>query len=239
MDIKKTPAADLEKERITFFMIGLAVSLSSFYVLLEWQNSETENIEWTNIMPVFIEKEFERENHAELFVPAVIQEIYQPKISKPEIVYEDYVVVEEIPESEKSENTGYISFNQESNEIPTTNTVVETSAPVEIEIKKEPVTLAETMPQFPGGQSELIRFIYKNIEYPLAALKQGIEGRVWCSFIVEADGSISNINLEEGVFIFLDDEAIRVLKIMPNWIPGQTKGENVRVKVYIPIVFKR
>ena len=98
---------------------------------------------------------------------------------------------------------------------------------------------AESMPQFPGGQTELIRFLYKNIQYPAIALKQKIEGRVWCSFIVEKDGSISNVNLEEGVYIFLDDEAVRVLKMMPNWVPGRTNGEYVGVKVYIPVVFKR
>jgi protein TonB len=106
-------------------------------------------------------------------------------------------------------------------------------------METDAVISAETMPQFPGGQTALIRFIYENIQYPPVALKQRIEGRVWCSFIVEADGSISNIRLEESVYIFLDEEAVRVLKKMPAWSPGRTKGENVRVKIYIPIVFKR
>ena len=94
------------------------------------------------------------------------------------------------------------------------------------------------MPQFPGGNVELIRFIYSHIQYPQAALKQRIQGRVWCSFIVDRDGTISDVALEQGIYIFLDEEALRVLKTMPPWIPGKTQGESVRVKVYLPIVFK-
>ena len=234
MDIKKTPEADLEKGRLTFFLMGFAVVLSSFYVLLEWQSHETNNSDWTLLGPVFIEKEFEGGNRTEKSIPNVI-----PEISQPEIVYEDYIISDEIPEIEKTEDTEIADIIPELDEMPLIHEKNETITVVKNETEIEPVTSAETMPQFPGGQMELIRFIYKNIQYPPVALKQRIEGRVWCSFIVESDGSISNIRLEEGVYVFLDDEAIRVLKMMPSWTPGRTNGENVPVKIYIPIVFKR
>ena len=236
MEIKKTPEADLEKERIIFFLMGLALALSVFFVLMEWQHRESvADSDWTSLGPVFIEKEFEGANRQQEYVPAGL-----PVKSEIEIVYEDYVITNDIPVIERQENQVFGSSEYiQQDETPIIQSRKESIIPVEVKTNIEPVASSEIMPQFPGGQTELIRFIYQNIQYPSVALKQKIEGRVWCSFIVEKDGSISNIQLENGVYIFLDEEAIRVLKLMPAWIPGQTNGENVSVKVYIPIVFKR
>jgi len=236
MDIKKTPEADLEKERFTFFLMGFAVALSVFFVLLEWQSSEPRNTDISSLGPVFIEKEFEGGVRTEIEAPVVI-----PVTPEQEIVYEDYIITEDIPVIEKIDETISISVpsNFDTDITLSLQKKIETIAPVESKKQAETATSAEIMPQFQGGQTALIRFLYQNIKYPSAALKQRIEGRVWCSFIVEMDGSISNVTLEEGVYIFFDEEAVRVLNMMPNWIPGRTNGENVRVKIYIPVVFKR
>jgi protein TonB len=237
METKKTPETDLEKGRLTFFLMGLAVALSGFFVLLEWETSGIKDSDWITLGPVFIESEFEGGSRIEeVSIPAVL-----PEIIEPEIVYEDFLITEEIPVIETVEETATASLLLETDKAMPSQAENITTAPEESGlIEDAPVaTSAETMPQFPGGQVALIRFIYENIEYSSVALRQRIEGRVWCSFIVETDGSISNIRLEESVYIFLDDEAIRVLNLMPPWIPGQTNGENVRVKVYIPIVFRR
>jgi protein TonB len=234
MEIKKTPEADLEKGRTIFFLMGFAVALSGFFVLLEWKSPRTDPADWTSFGPVFIENEFDGINRQEISVPTGL-----PVNSDIEIVYEDYVITEEIPVIEQPENTAITHSITELEEIPLVRINNALIAPVENETVSDPVTSAEEMPQFPGGQAGLIRFIYEHIQYPSVALKQRIEGRVWCSFIVETDGSTSNVQLENGVYVFLDEEALRVLKMMPAWIPGRTNGENVRVKVYIPIVFKR
>ena len=232
MEIKKTPEADLEQGRFIFFLMGFAVVLSGFFVLLEWQNPKTSGLDWTSLVPVFIENEFEGGNRAEEFVSNI------PEL---EIVYEDYVITDDVPVVEKSEDEVILppDIEEEEESLPF-QVKNESLFPVEQGMNVEDaVTSAEIMPLFPGGQTALIRYIYENIQYPSTALKQRIEGRVWCSFVVETDGSISNVQLEESVYIFLDDEALRVLKNMPAWTPGRTNGENVRVKVYIPIVFKR
>lgn len=234
MELKKTPEADLEKGRVTFFLMGFAVALSGFFVLLEWQSPETEPEDWRSLAPVFIENEFEAANQPEKTVPAAI-----PQKSEPETVYEDYEITKEAPAVEKPDETEDSSSYSESDEMHLNQVESLPAAPDETKAHGEAATSAETMPQFPGGQAGLVRFLYENIQYPSVALKQRIEGRVWCSFIVETDGSISNVSLEKGVYVFLDEEAIRVLKKMPAWEPGQTKGENIRVKIYIPIVFKR
>ena len=245
MEVKKTPKADLEKGRLTFFLMSFAVVLSVFFVTMEWQSYEETNYRWTNIVPVFIENEFTGVINTEKYIPDVSHEInqteiIQPVISKPEIVYEDYITTKEIlPEIEENENLSTQTVNPRIVVHPIPQTRIGISLPTEIKKNNEPVTQADAMPQFPGGQTALIHFIFNNIQYPSVALKQHIEGRVWCSFIVEADGKISNIRLEEGVNILLDNEALRVLNLMPYWIPGKTDGENVPVKVYIPVVFKR
>ena len=236
MDIKKTPEADLERGRFTFFLMGFAVALSGFFVLLEWRTSEPRNTDISSLGPVFIENEFEGGIRTEIEAPVVI-----PVTPEQEIVYEDYIITDDIPVIEKLDETLFISIpiNFDTDISLSSKINKEINATYENLNHTEASTSAETMPQFMGGQTALIRFLYQNIQYPPTALKQQIEGRVWCSFIVEKDGSVSNVTLEQGVYIFLDEEAIRVLNMMPNWIPGRTNGENVRVKVYIPVVFKR
>ena len=95
----------------------------------------------------------------------------------------------------------------------------------------------EQMPEFPGGMSALIDFLSSNIKYPEDAIKQNVGGRVMVMFVVETDGSISNVRVARTVFPSLDSEAIRVVKSMPKWKPGREKGREVRVNYTIPVVF--
>jgi len=92
--------------------------------------------------------------------------------------------------------------------------------------------------QFQDGKTALLRYIYQNIHYPPAALKQRINGRVVCSFIVNEDGSLSDVTLVQGVYVFLDDEVIRVIKSMPLWKPAMKDGKPVKIKYIMPVVFK-
>lgn len=94
-------------------------------------------------------------------------------------------------------------------------------------------------PCFPGGDSNLITFINRNRQYPAQAYKAGIEGRVLCSFIVNSDGSISNVTVFKGVEASLNEEAVRIFKLMPNWIPGRMNGVPVPVRVIRPVPFRR
>ena len=98
-------------------------------------------------------------------------------------------------------------------------------------------TIVDKMPEYEYGERELANFIAYNIRYPRKALQDGIEGRILCSFIVELDGSISNIEVVNGLDPALNDEAIRVLGLMPKWLPGENNGEKVNVKCLLPIDF--
>ena len=93
----------------------------------------------------------------------------------------------------------------------------------------------EKMPEFPGGEQALMDFIGTNVRYPQNAIDRGIEGRVFVQFIVEPDGSVTNIKVARGIGGGCDEEAVRVVKMMPNWIPGEAHGEKVRVQYFLPI----
>ena len=99
-------------------------------------------------------------------------------------------------------------------------------------------TIVEVMPQYEGGEKARNRFLAENIVYPQNALKQGIQGNVYVSFIVEADGAISNVKLLRGIGGGCDEEAIRVIGMFPKWKPGMQNGKNVRVLFNVPIYFK-
>lgn len=96
---------------------------------------------------------------------------------------------------------------------------------------------AEVNPQFPGGQEAFARFIRKNLNYPGRAAELGIGGRVYVSFIVEKDGKVTDVALVRGIGYGCDEEALRVLKKAPAWIPGMQNGRNVRVRFTVPLHF--
>ena len=116
-----------------------------------------------------------------------------------------------------------MTANAQKTEVPQTNQKVE--------------TIVEQMPEYPGGKPALISYIQNNIKYPQDAAKQGVHGRVVLKFVVETDGSISDIEVIKSVFPSLDAEGLRLVKSMPKWTPGKQDGKPVRVRYILPISF--
>lgn len=98
-------------------------------------------------------------------------------------------------------------------------------------------TVVETMPEFPGGQEAMLKFLVDNISYPEEAKLKKIQGRVFVSFIVEKDGKVGNVKILRGIGGGCDEEALRVVGLMPNWKPGEQRGQVVRVAFNLPIRF--
>ena len=95
------------------------------------------------------------------------------------------------------------------------------------------------MPEFPGGQQALFKFLSENVKYPVIAQENGIQGRVICQFVVNRDGSIVDVEVVRSAGdASLDKEAVRVIKSMPKWKPGKQRGKAVRVKYTLPVNFK-
>ena len=108
------------------------------------------------------------------------------------------------------------------------------AAPVE-----EPIfTVVEQQPEFPGGTTEMYRYLAKNIKYPSAASRANVSGRVFMTFVVNTDGSIQDVQVMKGLGFGCDEEATRVVKSMPKWKPGRQSGRPVRVKFNLPINFQ-
>ena len=134
--------------------------------------------------------------------------------------------------SETEETTPAVKSTTETGEI-----TAESPAPKKVFTGKV-YEIVEDMPTFPGGVTELMKWLDSHVRYPTAAIRDGIQGRVFVSFIVEPNGSVSNAKLVRRVDPSLDQEALRVVAEMPKWIPGKQHGAAVRVKYNVPVTFK-
>lgn len=106
------------------------------------------------------------------------------------------------------------------------------------EVENKVFDVVEQMPSFPGGPSALMQYLSSNIKYPVVAQENGVQGRVVVSFVVERDGSITDVQVARSVDPSLDREAQRVVRSMPRWIPGKQNGQAVRVKYNVPVAFR-
>ena len=166
------------------------------------------------------------------------------KFTAPEIKKDDEVNPEDEIKSQddlSKTNTAIGSFDvkgndEEGGEVLKAQQVAIDEAPKEEETKVFDVV--EQMPSFPGGDAELMKFLSTHIKYPVVAEENGNQGRVIASFVVERDGSITDVKVIKSVDPSLDKEAIRVLKSMPKWIPGKQNGSTVRVKYTVPVTFR-
>lgn len=166
--------------------------------------------------------------------------------NEPEIV-EDDKATELPPDQDVLNNTdaqiSSVTQEGELGEIPVDDPdrfkTAEGSAPVEVKVEEEKTFLSvETMPEFAGGNAALAKFLQKNLRYPRNASEVGIGGKVYVQFVVGKDGNISNIDILKGLGFGCDEEAQRVIKLMPRWNPGKQSGRNVSVKFTLPIVFQ-
>lgn len=166
------------------------------------------------------------------------------KFTAPEIKKDDEVKPEDEIKSQDDlakTNTAIGTFDVKGNdeaegEVLKAKEVVVDEKPKEEETKVFDVV--EQMPSFPGGDAELMKYLSSHIKYPVVAEENGIQGRVIATFVVERDGSISDVKVFKSVDPSLDKEAIRVLKSMPKWIPGRQNGSAVRVKYTVPVTFR-
>lgn len=110
--------------------------------------------------------------------------------------------------------------------------------PIKVSEENRVHDVAEQMPSFPDGAKGLIEFLQANIKYPQESMKQGIQGRVIVSFVIDVDGSVTNAEIRKSVDPLLDAEALRVVRMMPKWTPGLTAGKPVKVKYTMPVTFR-
>ena len=222
METKKTPEADVNKKVSLFLAIGLLVSLGITLAAFEWKKyDEGELMDLGNLNDDF-------EELTEI-PPTEQPPPPPPKIQQPQII--------EIPDEEEIEEEIEIDLDVEITEETEVEEIVFDEEPEEEEADQVFLVVEESA-KFPGGMAAWGKFLKKNLKYPRQAARMGIEGKVFLSFTVDQQGSISDIQVLRGISGGCDEEAKRVLLSSPKWSPGKQRGRAVKSKMQIQIVFK-
>ena len=146
---------------------------------------------------------------------------------------------DQLNESKTAIGTFDVKGNDDANgEVLKAKEVIAQPEPPKHEEESKVFDIVEQMPSFPGGPAALMKFLSENIKYPVVAQENGVQGRVVVAFVVERDGSITDVHIARGVDPSLDQEAVRVVKSMPKWTPGKQNGSAVRVKFNVPVAFR-
>ena len=146
---------------------------------------------------------------------------------------------DQLNESKTAIGTFDVKGNDDANgEVLKAKEVIAQPEPPKHEEESKVFDIVEQMPSFPGGSAALMKFLSENIKYPVVAQENGVQGRVVVAFVVERDGSITDVHIARGVDPSLDKEAVRVVKSMPKWTPGKQNGSAVRVKFNVPVAFR-
>ena len=226
MELKKNEKANLENKKSLFLQIGLILALIICILALEWTSGQKRD----SIFDGMTEEAIEEEQ-----IP-VTEETPPEEIPPPEVtvtdlfeIVEDDVVIENEVRFEDDETSE--------------DKVVEIYAPVlqaeEEETEDEIFVIVEDMPKFRGGDINKFReWVQKRVRYPELAAENGIQGRVFISFVVETNGNVSNVTVTRSVDALLDEAAKEAVAASPKWEPGMQRGRPVRVRYSIPIIFQ-
>ena len=164
-----------------------------------------------------------------------------PVIKKDEEVKEeDEIKLDEVQKSDKAVGAFTVEGNDEVGGavLKAKEDIAAPEPPKHVVEETKIFTVVEQMPMYPGGDAALMGYLRDNIHYPTVAAENGVQGRVVVGFVVERDGSITDVNILRSVDPSLDREAMRVVKSMPRWTPGKQNGSAVRVKYQVPVTFR-
>ena len=222
MELKKNPSADLEKKSALFMNIGLCVSLLLVITAFEWRFYDRGSaMDLGNI-----EDDFEDL----LEIPPTEQPPPPPPvIQQPEII--------EVPDEEEIEEEIEIEIDVEITEETVIEEIVFEEAPEEEEVD-EIFTIVEDQPTPPGGMGAFYKYVATTLRYPAQARRMGIEGKVFVQFVVDKDGTLTNVQAIKGIGAGCDEEAVRVISKAKKWSPGKQRGRPVKVRMILPITFK-
>ncbi len=227
MEIKKSKKADLEGGKTLSVLMGMIIALAILFVGFEWGTQDIKIATSEGVADIIAEEEIEITRPEELPPP--------PPPPPAPVVTEVLNVVEDNVELEQVE---ILTSEDDQREAQVQTYVAPAVVEEEEESAQQIFTVVEEMPQFPGGEGELLKFIARSIKYPVIAQENGIQGRVICAFVVNRDGTVVDAEVLRGVDPSLDKEALRVIGTMPKWTPGKQRGKPVRVKYTVPITFR-
>ena len=222
MEPKKNPKIDLARQSGMFLNIGMAASILIVIVAFEWRSYDDNALMDLGNVEDDFEDILEKPPTEQPPPPP-------PKVQVPEII--------EVPDEEEIEEEIEVELDVEVTEETVVEEIVFEEAPEE-EAVDEIFTIVEEPASFPGGITAFYGYLKKELKYPRQAQRMGIEGRVFVQFVVEKDGTLTDIQVVKGIGAGCDEEALRVLKNSPKWKPGKQRGKAVRQKMIQNILFK-
>ena len=237
MDVKKSYNADLDNKRASGFLLGLVVVLSLFLVTLEFTTRSDDEIDDTELLD-------DVSQDLEMMPVASHDAMPAQAAAAHRSTAADKVNVVDHPADKEQGGAVTADGAATANMVvlgvngvtDIQNTMI---PPIVLGQEDKPVSfqVVERLPEFPGGMSEFVKWLTKNLKYPVNAQKQKKQGTVLVSFIINKDGSISDRKVVKSAGAELDKEALRVLRLMPKWKPGEYHGKPCRTYFCIPIVF--
>lgn len=232
MEIKKSSEADLDGKRNLGFLMGTIVVLVSLFVALEYDwTANSQDVDFEALENIVKELDLEALKKEER-IPLIKEQV----VERPQSA-DQFNVVKDEPEVELKDE---LPPPDNDVELKTVDEAEVPEQPTAVDMESNPLNfrIVEQLPEFPGGAVEFMKWLTKNLRYPSSAQQRKVEGKVVAQFIVNTDGSISDIKVLQSVEPSLDREALRVLRMMPRWKAGQQDAKPCRTQVCIPIVFK-
>lgn len=234
-------------------IVGLAAAL--LYLGLQLQkmaeaNKKVENTQAVELAKLNTEKKEAKVEKKEIIKQEPEKVVEQVKSSvkftapiikkDSEVKEEDEIKLDEVQKSDKAVGAFTVEGNDEVGGavLKAKEDIAAPEPPKHVVEETKIFTVVEQMPMYPGGDAALMGYLRDNIHYPTVAAENGVQGRVVVGFVVERDGSITDVNILRGVDPSLDREAMRVVKSMPRWNPGKQNGSAVRVKYQFPVSFR-
>ncbi|MDY6147695.1 MAG: energy transducer TonB [Porphyromonas sp.] len=232
MEIKKSPKADLERGKGQSFAMGLLVALAVLFLALEWGSVQKNG-----------SSESDKLNVEDLEQTLFIPDQEQPEEPEPEAPQEKIEVAlpEEFKVVSNDQEVVKISLvsSDQTDALPTAPPPIAISTEEEEAPEDHVFEIVEENPVPPTGDiPSLLKWLGKNIKYPESAANNNIQGKVLLRFVVERDGSVSNVEVVKKVDPALDKEAVRVVKSMDKWKPGKQRGKPVRSRFTLPVQFR-
>ena len=243
MEIKKSNSASLENKRVTFFLLGLIFAFSFIFVGLQYHDN-SQSSDWD------AEQFEDLAQDLALSAPTEQKDMVSaeaPSAPVSKSITQEVKAAEKVEETPQKVNAttselvigdgqGEVDGSQVKEAAPETavdhsNSAAMAEAPINF-------TVVQQIPVFPGGWSMFMQWLTKNLKYPATAQQAKIQGTVVCSFIVNKDGSVSDVKVSKSADPILDREAMRVMKMMPKWKPGLDKNKVCRTMIAVPVVFQ-
>jgi len=228
MEVKKSSKADLENKKLMFREIGLIIALAVSLLAFEWKSTDKQESSLDNDTAVAVEEEM---------IPITNEATPPPQTMEIPVVSDEIQIVD----NDMKINSDLVINTEDDSKlgVDIKNYVAGTGKEEVVEEEEIPFQIVEEKPTFQGGdENTFTKWVFERLVYPEIAKENGVQGRVILQFLVNTDGSVSDVKVVRGVDASLDKEAARVVASSPKWKPGRQRNKPVKVRYVFPVIFQ-